>query len=220
MSYGKLRRFLSEEYKNLGIHDSILLESPFIETTRSGKYLYKVLLGITLHQVMVALDFSPNVKMKETDSHNINLQYIYPLEFAEIIVFKRSRRQALKLCIKYGKNRYFELAAMNKRQIFWDLWCYQIAALRNTYVPKRHDRQTNYKNNEEKKKHPQWRDKYLYLGSRREKEDKRQPVPVPGLGPTEEIKLLYLKPQYFGCWDQTEHWVQCEISGSTLSEVI
>lgn len=54
-----------------------------------------------------------------------------------------------------------------------------------------------------------WTDKYLYLGSQRETEDKVRPVPVPGLGRAEEIKLLYLKPRYFGCWEQSEHWVQC-----------
>lgn len=50
------------------------------------------------------------------------------------------------------------------------------------------------------------------MGSKRELEGQSRPSPVPGLGCTENIKLLYLKPQYFGCWDQSEHWVQCESS--------
>lgn len=61
-----------------------------------------------------------------------------------------------------------------------------------------------------------WNDKYLYLGSKREAEDKLRPVPIPGLGKTDEIKVLYLKPQYFGCMDQAEHWVQC---GQSMSDV-
>lgn len=55
-----------------------------------------------------------------------------------------------------------------------------------------------------------WIDKDLYLGSVRHAEDQIRPTPVPGLGRTDEIKLLYLKPEYFGCWDQAEHWVQCD----------
>lgn len=41
-------------------------------------------------------------------------------------------------------------------------------------------------------------------------------MPVQGLGPPEDIKIINLKPQYFGCWGQTEHWVPCEISNQRV----
>ncbi|XP_060800720.1 uncharacterized protein LOC132901849 [Amyelois transitella] len=224
MSYGKLRKVLSKEYN---FHCTILLESPFIETSRSGKYLQFVLLALTPEQVLIAIETAPMVsKLNERDANNnnINLQYLYPLELVHIKVFKRSHRQTLKVCIESGKTRYFELAAMKKRKIFWKLWCNHISGLpisskiqANVKGKSTKDHQTDCIIIEgKKKKNFRWRDKYLYLGSKRETEDKVRPIPVPGLGPTEDIKLLYLKPKYFGSWDQSEHWVQCGSSGSTI----
>ncbi|KAL0883871.1 hypothetical protein ABMA27_015947 [Loxostege sticticalis] len=65
------------------------------------------------------------------------------------------------------------------------------------------------------KKRITWTEKNLYLGSNRDAEDNIRPKPVPGLGPTEDIKVFYLKQKYFGCWDQSEHWVQCNSSSSS-----
>ncbi|KPI91271.1 hypothetical protein RR46_14775 [Papilio xuthus] len=65
---------------------------------------------------------------------------------------------------------------------------------------------------------PTWLDKHLYLGEKRAIEDKNRPVPVPGLGKNVEVKSLYVKPQYFGHWDESEQWVQCGYN-TMISEI-
>lgn len=42
--YGIIQRLLAENFEDS--HDKVLIESPFIETTRSGTYLRSVVLGI------------------------------------------------------------------------------------------------------------------------------------------------------------------------------
>lgn len=58
----------------------------------------------------------------------------------------------------------------------------------------------------------------MFLGEKRAIEDKNRPVPVPGLGDNVEVKSLYVKPQYFGHWDESEYWVQCGYN-AMISEI-
>ncbi|KAI8440185.1 hypothetical protein MSG28_001575 [Choristoneura fumiferana] len=111
--------------------------------------------------------------------------------------------QEYKIGLSWGNERC--LVELHVKSIFWKLWCLHVDEITRGIKLWPHLSDT-FKCSLRKR----WTDKDLYLGSIRHAEDQIRPTPIPGLGRTDEIKLLYLKPEYFGCWDQAEHWVQCD----------
>ncbi|XP_028158213.1 uncharacterized protein LOC114351273 [Ostrinia furnacalis] len=170
---------------------------------------------------MVKTSNAQNLLTRSDKSISLSFDYFYPLDTTTLTVFKKSKRQSIKLCFNMITTRYFELGQWSKRRVFWKLWCIHVVEL-NTEKHKwpfvqsqNNSKYTDADDILSKKKTIKWTDKYLYLGSKREAEDNNRPKPVPGLGPPENIKLLYLKQKYFGCWDQSEHWVQCDSNSSS-----
>ncbi|KAF9801857.1 hypothetical protein SFRURICE_009710 [Spodoptera frugiperda] len=236
MLFGTIKKLLSSEYREF--NDTILVESPFRETTRDGKDILRLVqLGLTSRAFIIA--YEHDIMGKQTTSRGgsplcrassvIEILSMYPWESIKLSVFKKTKKQIVKATFINDGVRYFELIEMPKRNIFWSLWRLNIKELNSSYkkwpfvvissikncnedvVEKRVPEciELRFIKHTEKEKWATWTDKYLYLGSQREAEDKIRPVPVAGLGRAEEIKLLYLKPRYFGCWEQSEHWVQC-----------
>ncbi|XP_049865500.1 uncharacterized protein LOC126366434 [Pectinophora gossypiella] len=223
MPYGKTHKLLSEH-----LDDTVLIESPFEEITREGTQCRSVLLALTKNKFVVVVrrkvQSNPKLYYNRIESE-------HPLEEVHLSIFKKSHKQILKACFPGRIVKYFELGAFNKRKIFWDLWRNHVKELKKDFkiwpftltplitsmyddgIPNDYDETPSgvgdSKEEEVPKYELKWTNKNLYLGSKREAEDKIRPQPIPGLGRPEDIQLFYLKPEYFGCWDQAEHWVQC-----------
>ncbi|XP_059060056.1 uncharacterized protein LOC131853233 isoform X2 [Achroia grisella] len=123
MSYGALRRLLTEEYDERA--STILIESPFIETSRDGQRLSMVQLGLTSDKLIIASK-TPKTAISHFDmieDSKLELCHLYPIRSVQMSVFKQSIRQSLKLIINNSLIKYFELGFMKKREIFWELWC-------------------------------------------------------------------------------------------------
>ncbi|KAL0839529.1 hypothetical protein ABMA28_016229 [Loxostege sticticalis] len=192
--------------------DTVIIESPFVETTRTGKYMNSVIMTLTPRTLMIR-----PIHIKSIFTQLNQVDYLYPLDTIKLTVFKKSQRQSIKLC-STADTRYFELEQWSKRQIFWKLWCILVVELnkdKRMWPFLKSQNSTDADKIMRRKKRITWTDKNLYLGSNRDAEDNIRPKPVPGLGPTEDIKVFYLKQKYFGCWDQSEHWVQCNSSSSS-----
>ncbi|XP_063530750.1 uncharacterized protein LOC134741786 [Cydia strobilella] len=105
------------------------------------------------------------------------------------------------------KNHYEKCCYFNKNvdMIFWQLWCRHVKEIR------RNSSRWPYEMSKSAISRAQntqrWTDKDLYMGSKRQIEDLNRPIPIPGIGRTGD-QLFYLKPQYSGCCDRTEHWAQ------------
>ncbi|XP_063380383.1 uncharacterized protein LOC134667005 [Cydia fagiglandana] len=206
--YGIIKLLLKRERN---IEDTVLIESPFEEETRSGSYCDTVILAITPKKFVIAAEKNAERKKErfiEDDPNidNFSVVSVYPLTSVQIAVFKRTRRQALKVVFNGLITRYFELGKFDRRKIFWQLWCGHVKEIR------RNSPKWPYEMTKSAISRAQntlrWTDKDLYLGSKREVEDQIRPIPIPGIGRTED-KLYYLNPQYFGCCDHTEHCAQC-----------
>ncbi|KAJ8724988.1 hypothetical protein PYW07_015946 [Mythimna separata] len=242
MLFGTIKKLLSSEYNEFD--GTILVESPFAEITRDGKVILRLVqLGLNSKAFIIASERDITGKDASTsdgtplcrESSVIEILSLYPWESIRLTIFKTSQRQVLKATFINDGVRYFELRDIPKKKIFWSIWCSCIKELHcsdkkwpfslSTQVDTRKKEfrvaeciELRFIKHTEKEKRFRWTDKYLYLGSTREEEDKIRPVPVPGLGRAEEINLYYLKPRYFGCWEQSEHWVQC--GDSSLNTLI
>ncbi|XP_063374745.1 uncharacterized protein LOC134662447 isoform X2 [Cydia amplana] len=204
--YGMIKLLLKKE---CNVEDTVLIESPFKEETRLGVYCDKVILAITPNKFVIAAEKNAECKKErftENDPNieNVSLVSIYPLTSIQIAVFKRTHRQSLKVVFNGLITRYFELGRFDRRK----LWCHHVKEIR------RNSPRWPYEMTKSAIARAQntqrWTDKDLYLGSKRQIEDQDRPIPIPGIGRTED-KLYYLKPQCCGCCDSysTEHWAQC-----------
>ncbi|KAF7994959.1 hypothetical protein HCN44_004431 [Aphidius gifuensis] len=133
MSQNRIKKLLLSEYKD--ICDKILVESPFAETTRDGKGIREVALGLTPSKLIIATDVfrgkndylcHPNI---DPSIESFELVSIYPLEYINLSVFRRRRRKTLKARLISGKANYYELGGMLRRNIQWKRWCEHIQIL-------------------------------------------------------------------------------------------
>lgn len=97
---GRIGKLLLSEYPALS--ETILVESPFAETTRNGRGLRQVALGLTPTRLIVATDvlrtnpdflFPPGT---DASIESFELVSVYPLEYVTLSVFRRRRRRSLK----------------------------------------------------------------------------------------------------------------------------
>lgn len=100
MENNRIRKLLMSEYKDF--YDEIFVESPFAETTRDGRGLRQVSLGLTPMKLIIAADilrrnadffYSPNL---DPSVESFELVSVYPLEYVTLSVFRRRRRRSLK----------------------------------------------------------------------------------------------------------------------------
>jgi len=96
----RIRKLLLSEYREFS--ETILVESPFAETTRNGRGIRQVSLGLTPTKLIVAADIlqtnpsffcPPGI---DVSIESFELVSVYPLEYVTLSVFRRRRRRTLK----------------------------------------------------------------------------------------------------------------------------
>lgn len=96
----RIRKLLLSEYHEFS--ETILVESSFAETTRNGRGVRQVSLGLTPTRLIVAADilqtnpgfFCP--PYIDASIESFELVSVYPLEYVTLSVFRRRRRRTLK----------------------------------------------------------------------------------------------------------------------------
>lgn len=128
----RIRRLLLSEYRELC--ETILVESPFAETTRNGRGIRQVSLGLTPTRLIVAADVlqtnpgflcPPGI---DVSIESFELVSVYPLEYVTLSVFRRRRRRTLKARFIDGRANYYELGGAQRR-VSWRIWCEQVRRL-------------------------------------------------------------------------------------------
>ncbi|XP_017772699.1 PREDICTED: uncharacterized protein LOC108559845 [Nicrophorus vespilloides] len=135
MSINRIQKLLFSEYCDF--EDMVLVESPFAETTRDGKGLRQVHLGLTPSKLVLATDIIPIAEDTsvtymagvDPDIETFELIAVYPIDCVNLSVFHRRKRQSLKARFCNNKILYFELGGFEKRNMFWNLWCEKVKFL-------------------------------------------------------------------------------------------
>ncbi|CAL1689274.1 unnamed protein product [Lasius platythorax] len=128
----RIRKLLLSEYCEFS--ETILVESPFAETTRNGRGLRQVALGLTPTKLIVAADVlqtNPGFICPsdiDVSIESFELVSVYPLEYVTLSVFRRRRRRTLKARFIDGRANYYELGGV-RRRFFWRIWCEQVRKL-------------------------------------------------------------------------------------------
>ncbi|KAG5331938.1 RGPS1 factor, partial [Acromyrmex charruanus] len=128
----RIRKLLLSEYHEFS--ETILVESPFAETTRNGRGIRQVTLGLTPTKLIVAADilqtnpgfFCPSCIDASIES--FELVSVYPLEYVTLSVFRRRHRRTLKARFIDGRGNYYELGG-EQRRVSWKIWCEQVRKL-------------------------------------------------------------------------------------------
>ncbi|XP_018360990.1 PREDICTED: uncharacterized protein LOC108759841 [Trachymyrmex cornetzi] len=128
----RIRKLLLSEYHEFS--ETILVESSFAETTRNGRGIRQVSLGLTPTRLIVAADilqtnpsfFCPSCIDASIES--FELVSVYPLEYVTLSVFRRRRRKTLKARFIDGRANYYELGG-ERRRVSWKVWCEQVRRL-------------------------------------------------------------------------------------------
>ncbi|KAG5318446.1 GEFE factor, partial [Acromyrmex heyeri] len=128
----RIRKLLLSEYHEFS--EIILVESPFAETTRNGRGIRQVTLGLTPTKLIVAADilqtnpgfFCPSCIDASIES--FELVSVYPLEYVTLSVFSRRHRRTLKARFIDGRVNYYELGG-EQRRVSWKIWCEQVRRL-------------------------------------------------------------------------------------------
>ncbi|KAK5644118.1 hypothetical protein RI129_007963 [Pyrocoelia pectoralis] len=135
MSINRIQKLLFSEYCDF--EDMVLVESPFAQTTREGKGIRQVHLGLTPTKLVLAADVLPPVNVSninylpgvDPDIETFELVAVYPIECVNLSVFHRRKRQSLKAHFCNDRILYFELGGFVKRNMFWNLWCERVKFL-------------------------------------------------------------------------------------------
>ncbi|XP_022912500.2 uncharacterized protein [Onthophagus taurus] len=135
MSINRIQKLLFSEYCDF--EDMVLVESPFAQTTREGKGLRQVQLGLTPSKLVLATDILQTAELSpvtyipglDPEIETFELVAVYPLECVNISVFHRRSRQSLKAHFCNNRIYYFELGGFEKRHMFWNLWCEKVRFL-------------------------------------------------------------------------------------------
>ncbi|EGI65001.1 Ras guanine nucleotide exchange factor E [Acromyrmex echinatior] len=128
----RIRKLLLSEYHEFS--EIILVESPFAETTRNGRGIRQVTLGLTPTKLIVAADilqtnpgfFCPSCIDASIES--FELVSVYPLEYVTLSVFRRRHRRTLKARFIDSRVNYYELGG-ERRKVSWKIWCEQVQRL-------------------------------------------------------------------------------------------
>ncbi|XP_076676292.1 uncharacterized protein LOC143373187 [Andrena cerasifolii] len=137
----RIQKLLSSEYSDFS--EDILVESPFAETTRNGRGVRQVSLGLTPSILIVAADilksnsqfFCP--RGLDPSIESFELVSVYPLQYVALSVFSRRHRKTLKASLTDidafrfadGRASYYELGGIQRRQVSWKKWCEQVESL-------------------------------------------------------------------------------------------
>ncbi|CAH1391318.1 unnamed protein product [Nezara viridula] len=191
MIQNRIQKLLCTEYNDF--NDIIIIESPFAQTTRDGNGIRQLQIGISPNRLILACD-NPcqdpepwNCGDPETES--LELLSIVPLESVTLTVFRRRTRNTIKAHFSNGRILFFELAASDRREMFWNLWCDRMRLLAPEFVSSTQSETsvgsssstiTNYSRQVHFEK--AWHERDLFLGAKFGTwpiKKKRQPVGSP-----------------------------------------
>jgi len=131
MAPNRIQKLLFTEYKDF--EDMVLVESPFALTTRDGRGIRQVQMGLTPTKLILATDVIEEAPVlepsKDPEINNFELISLSPIEYVNISVFRRRSRNTLKAHFCNNRVLYLELAAPQKRDVFWNLWCERVKFL-------------------------------------------------------------------------------------------
>lgn len=113
MSVNRVQKLLFSEYCDF--EDMVLIESPFAQTTKDGKGIRQVHLGLTPSQLVLATDVLPpveyvNVKYIpgiDPEIETFELIAIYPVECVNLSIYRRKQKQSLKARFCNNKVNFF-----------------------------------------------------------------------------------------------------------------
>ncbi|KAJ2950673.1 hypothetical protein O0L34_g8933 [Tuta absoluta] len=232
MPYAKDREFLSKQ-----LDEMVLIESPFQETTRDGLDLGSVLLALTSRQLVVIMrkriNLNPGIYYNRIDAqydlNDVQLS-IFKQTRRQVLkaCFYNKAIKYFELGICKKRKIFWKLWCDHVRELKSEHKKWPFRTLNEIYSTHSRTRvvsntTANYNdpkppnevlhdevivNSESRRTRNRWTDKYIYLGSKREEEDRKKPVPIEAESP-EGIKLFYLQSDLAGCWDQGDHWMQC-----------
>ncbi|CAG9862694.1 unnamed protein product [Phyllotreta striolata] len=132
MSDNRVQKLLFSEYSEF--EDMVLIESPFAQTTKDGRGIRQVHLGLTPTKLVLATDVLPPVDYVSFKYcpgvdpliETFELVAVYPVECVNLSVYRTKRSQALKARFCNNKVLYFELGGFENRAMFWNLWCEKV----------------------------------------------------------------------------------------------
>ncbi|XP_066145401.1 uncharacterized protein [Euwallacea fornicatus] len=135
MSINRVQKLLFSEYCDF--QDLVLIESPFAQTTKDGRGLRQVHLGLTPSKLILATDVLPWIGLEnvtynpfiDPEIETFELIAIYPVECVNLSIYRKKRRQALKAHFCNNRVFYFELGGFERRGMFWNLWCEKVKFL-------------------------------------------------------------------------------------------
>lgn len=123
MSLKRVQKLLFSEYCDF--EDMVLLESPFAQTTREGKGLRQVHLGLTPSKFIIATDILPPVEKSlvffipgiDPTIETFELIAVYPIDCINLSIFRRHKRQTVKAHFCNNRVYYFELGGFENRSV-------------------------------------------------------------------------------------------------------
>ncbi|XP_028140313.2 uncharacterized protein LOC114334472 [Diabrotica virgifera virgifera] len=135
MSDNRVQKLLFSEYCDF--EDMVLIESPFAQTTKDGKGIRQVHLGLTPSKLILATDVLPPVEYVsfkyspgiDPEIETFELIAIYPVESVNLSIYRTKKNQSLKARFCNNRVLYFELGGSKNRAMFWNLWCERIKFL-------------------------------------------------------------------------------------------
>ncbi|KZC07664.1 PREDICTED: uncharacterized protein LOC107185775 [Dufourea novaeangliae] len=139
VEHKRIQKLLASEYSDFS--DTILVESPFAETSKHGRGIRQVSLGLTPTKLIIAADIFRGMQHfcprgLDPSIESFELISMYPLQYVNLSVFSRRHRKTLKARFSDGRANYYELGGIQKRNIFWSKWCDEVESL----LRKRRDR--------------------------------------------------------------------------------
>ncbi|ENN74908.1 hypothetical protein YQE_08486, partial [Dendroctonus ponderosae] len=179
MSINRVQKLLFSEYCDF--EDLVLIESPFAQTTKEGRGLRQVHLGLTPSKLILATDILPPIQLEnvaynpciDPETETFELIAIYPVECVNLSIYRRKRRQAIKARFCNNRVQYFELGGFERRGMFWNLWCEKVKFLcpgdsgtsrSETSVATSTTGSSLYLVDKKVTRVKNWTDRYLYLG--------------------------------------------------------
>lgn len=133
----RIQKLLFSEYSDL--EDTVLIESPFAETSRSGQGIRQVQIGLTPTKLILAMysvktvdgpfadsQYTGNV---DPDIDSFEIIKAYPVDCVNLSVYHHKKRKTLKASFCNGNVQFFEIGGWDERKRLWTVWCERIKFL-------------------------------------------------------------------------------------------
>uniref|UniRef100_A0A1B6EA40 Ras-GEF domain-containing protein n=1 Tax=Clastoptera arizonana TaxID=38151 RepID=A0A1B6EA40_9HEMI len=137
MNTCRIQKLLYSDYSDF--EDIVLLESSFAETSKMGRGVRQIQMGLTPTKLILASynidpisykDLSTTSRRRhDPEIDNFEIISAYPVECVNLGVFKKTKRCTLKVRFCNGKVMYLELSGWQEKHILWNMWCDRIKFL-------------------------------------------------------------------------------------------